>query len=87
MAKYNTFVVCDCKKRKNLLVTSSARKAKSNIQTGIKVEVWNENVRIEVIYAKTMENIDKYVLEEKKYITIKQHEAELKNRRRKSYGL
>lgn len=87
MAKYNTFVVYDCKKRKNLLVTSSARKAKGELHTGIKIEVWNENIHIETIYLKTMRGLDKYVSKEKQYIAKKQTKAELRNKRRKGHGL
>lgn len=39
MAKYNTFVVYNCKKRHIILVTSSARKAKQDLCVGVKVEV------------------------------------------------
>lgn len=87
MAKYNTFVVYDCKKRKNLLVTSSARKAKGELHVGIKVEVWNENTYMETIYARTMRGLDKYIQEEKQYIAKKQAKAELRNKRRKGHGL
>lgn len=87
MAKYNTFVVYDCRGRKNLLVTSSARKAKSMLSVGIKIEVWNENTFVECIYSKTKERINKYINEEKKYIANKQARAEQRNKRRKSYGL
>lgn len=87
MAKYNTFVVYDCKKRKNVLVTSSARKAKCELHTGIKVEVWSENTLVEIIYAKFLKSIDKYVSLEKQYIANKQAEAELRNKRRKNRGI
>ncbi|MEE1301254.1 MAG: hypothetical protein UHD64_00615 [Bacteroidales bacterium] len=87
MAKYNTFVVYNCKGRKNLLVTSSARKAKGELHIGIKIEVWNENTFIENIYFKTRKNLNKYVSEEKEYIAMKQVKAEKRNKRRKGYGL
>ena len=87
MAKYNTFVVYDCKKRKNLLVTSSARKAKKELHVGVKIEVWNENMHIEKIYFKTRMNLEKYISEEKQYITNKQVKSELRNKRRKGSGL
>lgn len=87
MAKYNTFVVYDCKKRKNLLVTSSARKAKGELHVGVKVEVWNENTYIETVYARTMRGLDRYISEEKQYIAKKQAKAELRNKRRKGNGL
>lgn len=89
MANYNTFIIYDCKRRKNVLVTSSARKAKEAIHTGFKIEVWNDNTLIEVIYANAICSINKYISLEKQYITNKQAKAELrnKNKRRKSHGL
>ena len=86
MAKYNTFVVINYNKQKNLLVTSSARKANSLLVPGNKIEVWNENELIETIYfAKPKDsknNIWKYIFKEKEYITKKQYEAEKRNKRR-----
>lgn len=88
MAKYNTFVVYNCKGRKNLLVTSSARKAKNELNVGVKIEVWNENTFIENIYYKTAKSLDKYINEEKQYIAMKQIKAEQRNnKRRKGHGL
>lgn len=89
MAKYNTFVVCDCRKHKNLLVTSSARKAKENLYTGIKVEVWNGNTHVETIYSRKAKDIYKYIELEKQYIAKKQVNAQIRNdqRRRKNHGL
>lgn len=87
MTKYNTFVVYDCKRRHNLLVTSSARKAKSEMCKGIKVEVWNENTHIETIYNKHLNRIDKYITLEKQYIAKKQMKATQRNQRRKQHGL
>ena len=89
MAKYNTFVVCDCRKHKNILVTSSARKAKENLYTGIKVEVWNGNTYVETIYSRKAKDIYKYIELEKQYIAKKQVNAQIRNdqRRRKNHGL
>lgn len=86
MAKYNTFVVIDCKKRKNLLVTSSARKAKAEMHIGVKIEVWNENTYIETIYNRILKNIDKYITMEKQFIAEKQRKATERNKRRKGHG-
>lgn len=89
MAKYNTFVVCDCRRCKNLLVTSSARKAKGKLCTGIKVEVWNENTHVETVYSRKAKDLDKYITLEKQYIAKKQANAQRRNeqRRRKNHGL
>lgn len=57
----NTFVVIDCKDRKNVLVTNSARKAKDKFYVGAKIEVWNNGIRIETIYLSTIAKICKYV--------------------------
>ena len=82
--KPNIFVVYDCKKRKSILVTSSARKAKAMLNKGIKIEVWSESKFVEKIYFRTIRNMDKYTSLEKQYIKIKQANAERKNQRRKT---
>lgn len=89
MTKYNTFVVCDCRKRKNILVTSSARKAKCELCTGTKVEVWNENAYVETVYSRKAKDLDKYIALEKQHIAKKQANAQRRNelRRRKNHGL
>jgi hypothetical protein len=79
MAKYNTFVVCDCRKRSVVLVTSSARKANTELWKGRKVEVWNENERISVIYSTHSDKMNSYIQAEKEYIRMKQLTAEVKN--------
>ena len=88
MADYNTFMVYDCKKRKTILITSSARKAKNMLHTGFKIEVWNSNNLIETIYTKQIINLDRYISLEKEYIKRKQLKAKSRNdKRRKKYGL
>lgn len=78
----NTFAVIDYKKHKNILVTNSARKAKRELHVGVKIEVWNNNMLTEIIYARASKSIDKYVSIEKEYIKMKQTKAETRNRRR-----
>lgn len=87
MAGYNAFIVYDCKKRKNILVTSSARKARKELHTGIKIEVWSENKLIETVYSKTAKVLNEYIGLEKQYIAEKQARAEQRNKRRKHRGL
>lgn len=89
MANYNTFAVCDCKKHKNLLITSSARKAKDKLCIGIKVEIWNNNTYIETVYSRKAKDLDKYIIQEKQYIAKKQANVQRRNeqRRRKNHGL
>ena len=90
MANYNTFVVVNCKTRKPVITTSSARKAYKELQTGIRVEVWNNNVLIERIYEsdKYREGnpMQPYIDMEREYIRRKQEMAEQRNKRRKSSG-
>lgn len=78
---YNTFVVVDCKKRKPVLVTSSARKAKDQLRTGIRVEVWNCNCLVETIYAHDGAFIAPYIQAEREFIGKRQRAAEARNRR------
>lgn len=79
MAKYNTFLVCDCVKRTVLLATSSARKANAALWKGRRVEVWNENERVGVVYAHQADKMRTFIQTEKEYIRMKQLTAEVKN--------
>ena len=82
MAKYNTFLVLSTK-GKPLLVTSSARKARKLLQTGIRIEVWSANAKVETVYHKTRTLLEKYVTAEREYIRAKQEAAERRNKRRR----
>lgn len=88
MANYNTFVVVNCSTRKPVITTSSARKAYGELQTGIRIEVWNDNVLIERIYEsdKRRESnpMQPYIDLEREYIRKKQELATLRNQRRKN---
>ena len=81
MNNINTFIAIDCKRCKNILVTQSARKAKRELYVGTKVEVWNNNILIETIYARASKSIDKYINIQKQYIGKKQRKAEKKNKK------
>ena len=83
MANYNTFQLVDTKSRKTIITTSSARKCKRTFEKGHRIDVWNGNVRTEVIYAKNLCDIDKYVRLEKEYIAKKQAVATARNQKRK----
>ena len=91
MANYNTFVVVDCKRRKPILTTSSARKANAMLQKGVRIEVWNSNKKLETIYEadkRREENpLAPYIKAEREYIGAKQRRAEERNRRRKAARL
>lgn len=83
MASYNTFSLIDTKSRKNILITSSARKCKKAFVKGYKIEVWSANNRIEVIYNRNLSELRKYIDAERQYIANKQRKAEARNRKRK----
>ena len=83
MAKYNTFLIVSTK-GKPLLVTSSARKARSQLKPGVRVEVWSENQKVDTIYSRTEYRLDCYVEREREYIRAKQEAAERRNRKRKA---
>ena len=83
MAKYNTFIAQETKGGKTVLVTSSARKVKSLLTPGVRVEVWSENAKTETIYTKTQALLDKYVEAERSYIRDKQNKAEKRNKARR----
>lgn len=82
MANYNTFLVLTTK-GKPLLVTSSARKARQHLRTGVRVEVWNGNEKKENIYNRTRSVLDKYITAEREYIRAKQEAAEKRNKKRR----
>lgn len=83
MAKYNTFIAQATKGGKTVIVTSSARKVKSLLTPGIRIEVWTENRKAETIYTKTRAMLDKYVEAERQYIREKQARAQEQNRMRR----
>ena len=92
MSGLTTFVVVDCKSRKIVLVTTSARKAGAILQRGIRIEVWKNNTRVETLYSDTKDGthhaIGAYIHMEREYIGRKQAKAEQRNkmRRQKKYA-
>ena len=84
MANYNTFIAQATKGGKTVLVTSSARKVKSILTSGVRIEVWSENKKTETIYTKTRSLLDKYVESERQYIRNKQAKAEKRNKARRA---
>lgn len=83
MANYNTFIVVDCNSRKNILTTSSARKANGMLATGCRIDVWNNNDKVCSIYQKTRELMKPYIEAEREYIRQKQARSEARNKARK----
>lgn len=87
MAKYNTFNLIDTKSRRSLLVTSSARKCKGEFKKGYRIDVWNENNLVNVIYNKNLHEIDRYVKAEKDHIASKQAKAEKRNKKNREKAM
>ena len=83
MAAYNTFLVVDCRSRRPVLVTSSARKAVRALETGRRVEVWCENELVRTVYAKTKKELYEYTEAERQYIRAKQERATAARQRRR----
>ena len=87
MADYNTFLVVDCNTRKPIITTSSARKARKELRTGVRIEVWNNNMLVKRIYEADRRNgtdpLSPYVALEREYIRRKQAKAEARNKARK----
>lgn len=84
MANYNTFIAQETKGGKTMLVTSSARKVKSILAAGVRIEVWCNNQKTETVYTKTGALLDKYVESERQYIREKQAKAEKRNKARRA---
>lgn len=81
----NVFVVVDCKKRKPILATLSARKATGtlkSVKSGLRVEVWDNHICVTIAYPKNLYKLDPYIQLEKQYIGRKQKKAEERNKRR-----
>lgn len=89
MANYNTFLVINCNTRRPVLTTSSARKAHKELRTGIRIEVWSNNILVERIYEADREKnpMAPYIKAEREYIGRKQAKAAERNRRRKAARL
>ena len=85
MANYNTFVVVDCKSRKSILTTSSARKSARLLQSGFRIDIWNDNQMVETVYAKDRTPMKPYIEAEKEYIRQKQARAEERNKRKRQW--
>lgn len=84
MAKYNTFVVQKTNNGQTVLVTSSARKVKQMLTTGLRVEVWSANQKTETVYTRTATKLNKYITAEREYIRNKQAQAEARNKARRA---
>lgn len=83
MADYNTFVLYDCKSRKPIITTSSARKVAKQLDVGFRIEVWNNNKMVSKIYKSNETDIRPYIDAEREYIRKKQYKATLRNAKRR----
>ena len=84
MASYNTFVVQKTNNGRTVLVTSSARKVKRMLTTGLRIEVWSANHKTETVHTRTASKLDRYVTAEREYIRTKQARAEERNKARRA---
>ena len=82
----STFVVADCRARKNVLVTQSAKRARDAMRPGLRIEVWNSGRLVEKIYYKELYFMAEYCIAEKEYHRQKQRNHEMRNERRRSNG-
>lgn len=87
MANYNTFIVVDCKSRKSILTTSSARKSNRLLRSGFRVDIWNNNEKVETVYAKDRTPMKQYIEAEREYIKQKQSRAEERNKRKRQWQI
>jgi hypothetical protein len=55
------------------------------LQSGFRIDVWNNNDRVETIYAKDRTSLKPYIDAEKEYIRQKQARAEERNKRKKQW--
>ena len=83
MADYNTFVLYDCKSRKPIITTSSARKVAKQLDVGCRIEVWNNNKLVIKIYKSNETDLRPYINAEKEYIRKKQEKATLRNAKKR----
>lgn len=79
----SAFVVINCKQRKTVLTTLSARKAKNALIKGLKVEIWVDNNLFDTAYSNQTEKLNIFVAKEKQFIGRKQKMAEERNKRRR----
>ena len=88
MANYNTFIVVNCNTRKPILTTSSAKKSYNTLDKGYRVEIWNNNELVKIIYNKNKKTeFEPYIALEKEYHRQKQLNAEQRNKLRKERRL
>lgn len=80
---YPSFVVMDTNKRKNVLVTHSARKAAAALEKGRRIEIWRDGKMLMKVLSYEEGLMRDYIEDEKRYIAEKQRRNEERNARRR----
>lgn len=80
---YPSFVVMDTNKRKNVLVTQSARKAVAALEKGRRIEIWRDGIMVMKVLSYEEGLMRDYIEDEKRYIAEKQRRHEERNARRR----
>lgn len=80
---YPSFVVMDTNKRKNVLVTQSARKAAAALEKGRRIEIWRDGIMVMKVLSYEEGLMRDYIEDEKRYIAEKQRRHEERNARRR----
>lgn len=78
-----SFVVMDTNKRKNVLVTQSARKAAAALEKGRRIEIWRDGSMLMKVLSYEEGLMRDYIEAEKEYIAEKQRRHEERNARRR----
>ena len=78
-----TFVVVDCKKRRIVYVTQSARAAWAMMEKGRRLEVWQRGEQMARLYSEDWVRFKRYIEAERAYIAQKQKRHEIRNERRR----
>lgn len=80
---YPSFVVMDTNKRKNVLVTQSARKAAAALEKGRRIEIWYNGSMLMKVLSYEEGLMRDYIEDEKRHIAEKQRRHEERNARRR----
>ena len=88
MAKHgcDSFVVVDCKMRRIVYVTQSARAAWAMMEKGRRLEVWQNGENMARLYFEDWVRFKRYIEAEREYIAKKQRRHEIRNERRRLNG-
>ena len=79
----STFVLVDCKMRRNVYVTQSARAAWAMMDKGRRLEVWENGENMARLFSEDWVRFKRYIEAEREYIAQKQRRHEQRNERRR----